>query len=78
MPVKRVLFHLLVKLRDMGGVAPRFVSYLTTDTLCEPRTPAQTWKGCINAVASIFMHEIAKVVDSVVFARVVVQSGELD
>jgi hypothetical protein len=76
--LKRILFHHLVKLGDMSGVAPWLVSYFPSDALCKPRTPTETWKSFVNAIASIFVDEITEVLDAFVFASVIVQGGQLD
>jgi hypothetical protein len=78
MLVKRVLFHHLIKLWDMGCMAPWFVTYLSADTLCKPRTPAKTWECRVDTVAGIFVNKVAKVLNSFVFSSIIVQSGKLD
>jgi hypothetical protein len=76
--LQRVLFHHLVKLGDMSGVAPRLVSHLPSDAFRKPRTPTKTWESFVDAIASIFVDEITKVLDAFVFASVIVQGGQLD
>jgi hypothetical protein len=76
--LKRVLFHHLVKVGDMSGMAPRFVSYFPSDAFREPCTPTETWESFVDAIASIFMNEITEVLDAFVFASVIVQGGQLD
>lgn len=76
--MKDVGFHLLVKVGDVSGVAPRLVSFLLTNSLRKPRTPTKAWEGLVDAITCDFVDDVAKAMDTFVLANIVVQGGELN
>lgn len=76
--MKSVGFHLLVKVRDVSSVAPRLVSFLLTNNLRKPRTPTNAWVSLVDVITRGFVGDVAKAVDTLVLANIVVQSGELN